>query len=71
MIYAKDNLQVIKFYQKVLSLFSDTCHGLAHGLSTCLRFFNENCDPHLFKEGKPAFTAATIGMAFSLDYEFN
>ena len=46
-------------------LFSDTCASLAHGLSTCLRFFNENCDPHLFKEGKPAFTAATIGMALS------
>ena len=42
-------------------LFSDACHGLAFGLGECLRFFNDHCSAHLFKEGKPSFTAETIG----------
>ena len=30
--------------------------------------FNENCDPHLFKQGKPAFTAQTIGRNFKFEF---
>ena len=40
---------------------SDTCKGLAYGLSECLRFFNKNCNPDLFNLGKPSFTAESIG----------
>ena len=60
----KDKLGLKTLVQQLHLLLLDTCHGLAYGLSYCLKFFNERCDPHLFKEGKPAFTAQTIGKRF-------